>query len=406
MDQTNKSRLIVLKVFGLFLLAIGLFGLGYFVGDSVAVSRVIAGQDINVITQLENTKTTYETLDVSKLWTVWDKLNTNYLEKDVDNEALFDSAIKGLIAGLDDPYSSYLTAAELTAVEKSDRGELEGIGVTLRDQDGYVLIESVIDGFPAFTNGVKAGDVVMEINDETTDSKSAVEVATLIRGPAGTKVKINFYRPSTNEDISLEITRQAINIDNITIGETRDGIVVVKIYKFTESSVDAFTDMWDEVVDKVVAMNPKGIIIDLRGNPGGYVAGVEYVLGDLLPKGQVIFYEEDRNGNRIEHVVERTGKLLNIPLALIVNSGTASASEIMAGALQDYSRAEIIGEKTVGKGVEQQLIDLDDGSQLRLVFRKWLTPNGNNINSDNPITPDILLEDYEEQTNKAFEISQ
>ena len=404
MDSKNKSRKLVLKVFGLFLLAGVLFCLGYFVGDGAAISRVVSGQDANVITQLQNAKTTYQTLDVTKLWSVWDKLNTDYLVKNVDNQKLFDSAIKGLVSGLGDPYSSYLTSTELTASEKSDSGELEGIGITMRDQDGFVLIESVVDGFPAFKSGIKAGDEIIQVDGTSMESKTSLDAAILIRGPAGSKVKLNIYRPSTKESLSFEITREAINIDNITIGETKDGIVVIKIYRFTETSIDAFNAMWDKVATTVAAENPKGIIIDLRGNPGGYVAGVEHVLGDLLPQGRVIFYEEDRNGNKTQHVVDRAGKLVNIPLAVIVNSGTASASEIMAGALQDYARARIIGEKTVGKGVEQELIDLTDGSQLRLVFRKWLTPNGNNINPTNPITPDILLEDYDAQTNKAFEI--
>jgi len=404
MSVVNNRFLKVIQYFIPFLIAIVLFWGGVFVGEKIASERIISGQDVNVITQLENTKTEYRTLDLSTLWEVWDNLNTKYLEKNLDNEILYQSAIKGLVAGLNDQYSSYLTTDELAIVEKSDSGELEGIGVTLRQEDKYTVVESVVDGFPAAKNGIKSGDVILEVNEVSMESLSAGEVATNIRGTAGTTVKLLLYRPSTQKEITLQIIREKIDIDNIAIGETRDGITVIKIYRFTENSIDDFTAMWDYVSDKIATLNPQGLIIDLRGNPGGYVGGVEYILEDFLPNGNTTFSEVDRNGNEIKHIVQRDGRFLRMPLVVLVNSSSASASEIMAGALQDYQRALIVGEKTVGKGVEQQLISLTDGSQLRLVFRKWLTPKGNNINSENPITPDYEIEDYTEQTNKAFEL--
>jgi len=392
----------VLGAFLSFLLIVGIFGLGVLVGNKIALPSSIQG--VSTVTELSNTKSEFKTLDVTTLWSVWDKINNSYLVKNVDNQKLFDSAVKGLVNGLNDPYTSYITASELVQVEKSDRGELEGIGVTLRQEGEYTVVESVVDGFPASKNGIKSNDIVLSVDGKEMKSISSSEVATYIRGASGTSVKIVIYRTITQSEMEFSIVREKINIDNITLGDMKDGVLTIKIYKFTEDSVETFKSMWDSTVLKALALNPKGIILDLRGNPGGYVSGVEYILEDLVNNGNVLFYEEDREGVRVSHVATRSGRLTSIPIAVIVNGGTASASEILAGAIQDYGRGKIIGENTVGKGVEQQLINLEDGSQLRIVFRKWLTPKGNNINSTNPIKPDFVIEDYNAQLQKAYEL--
>jgi carboxyl-terminal processing protease len=400
MENKYIGRKQVLVIFGFFVAAVLLFLSGYYLG---AGNIPLSSADQNK-TQLTNTSSSYKTIDVNLLWTVWDKINTDYLKKDVDNKALFYDSIKGLVSGLDDPYTNFLTPSEVADYKKSNKGEFEGIGVTLRQDNQYTVIESVVDGFPASKKGLLSKDLILKVDGNSVESKSVTEVASLIRGTAGTTVKLAVYREATAENFEVEITREKIDIDNITLGEIKDGILTVKIYKFTEETPEAFTKMWDATVLKIQALNPKGIIIDLRGNPGGYVSGVEYILGDFVSNGKVIFYEEDRSGNRTQHVVNRQGKFLNIPLVVLVNQGSASASEIMAGALQDLKRAPLVGEKTVGKGVEQKLIDFTDGSQLQLVFNKWLTPNGNNIDSKNPLTPDYVIEKYKDQEDKAIEL--
>jgi len=243
------------------------------------------------------------------------------------------------------------------------------------------------------------------VDDKSTRGLSVFQVASSIRGTAGTQVTLQIYRNSTDKEFSVTITRQKIDIDNISLQELEDDIVKIKIYKFTEETVAAFNYQWDQTVEKILA-KPRlsGIIVDLRNNPGGYVNSVEYVLGEFLQKGKVIFLEQDRNGKSIEHKVERTGKFLDVPIVVIVNAGSASASEIFAGAMQDNGRAKIIGNETVGKGVEQKLITLSDGSTLQLVFQKWLTPSGKNISKESPIKPDEVVEDYNKQDSRALEL--
>jgi carboxyl-terminal processing protease len=398
--KNRTNLLIAAKVFGAFILANVLFLSGYFIGG-LNSTKVTPDNDNDTVV---NTASSHNEIDVKQLWNVWDLINTDYLKKDVDNQELFYGAVKGLVSSLNDPYTNFLTPTEVADYKKSVAGQLEGIGVTLRQEGEYAIIESVVDGFPASKNGILSNDVIVKVDGIDVQGKNVNEVATLIRGKAGTNVKIDIYRPATKKDINLDITREAIDINNITIGDFKDGIQVIKIYKFTEDTQEKFNQLWDTTVEKVLAKNPKGIIIDLRGNPGGYVSGVEYILNDFLVKGKVIFSEETRDGNKTDHVVTRDGRLLNVPMVVIVNGGSASASEIMTGALQDYKRATVVGEKTVGKGVEQKLINLDDGSQLQLVFRKWLTPNGNNINREQPLTPDVIIEEYSAQTQKAYDL--
>ncbi|HRO65297.1 MAG TPA: S41 family peptidase, partial [Candidatus Dojkabacteria bacterium] len=157
-------------------------------------------------------------------------------------------------------------------------------------------------------------------------------------------------------------------------------------------------------INQIIKDDPKGLIVDLRNNPGGFVDAVRYSVGEFLPKGAIVFQEEDRSGRKSQYKVNRDGKLLDIPMIVIVNEGSASSSEIFAGAMQDNDRAQVVGTKTVGKGVEQKLINLSDGSMLQIVFQKWLTPSGRNITEDEPITPNHEVEDNEEQEKKALEL--
>ena len=236
------------------------------------------------------------------------------------------------------------------------------------------------------------------------ENKTVYEVVALIRGPAGTKVVLKLYRPATKKELEVTIIRGSIDIENASYVSLNDKIAEIKVYKFTEADVNAFNVLWDKAVNEVISSNAKGVVIDLRNNPGGYVSSVEYALGEFFPQNTVVFMEESKSGVRVEHKVNRNGKLLNIPVVVLVNEGSASASEIFAGAIQDLGRGKIVGTTTVGKGVEQKVLPLSDGSLLQVVFQKWLTPKGNNINKKEPITPDYIIEDLEQQNQKALEL--
>ena len=388
-----------------FLLIVTIFITGFYIGKaavSLNASNTVTPSDYVLV---GDKKATFKGIDVDLLWEVWNYLESDYINKTLDGESLLYGAAKGLVHGLDDPYSSLLTPEETAAYFSANKGEFEGIGATLKQEGDYTAIESPIDDSPAQKAGLLANDIILEVDGKSTRGQSVFQTASIIRGNAGTDVTLKIYRNSTDKEFTVTITRQKIDIDNISLQELENDIVKIKIYKFTEETVAAFNSQWDVIVEKILAKpNVKGIVVDLRNNPGGYVNSVEYVLGEFLQKGQVVFLEQDRNGKSIEHKVQRTGKFLDVPMVVIVNAGSASASEIFAGALQDNARAKVIGTETVGKGVEQKLLTLSDGSTLQLVFQKWLTPGGKNITKESPIKPDEVVEDYDQQDAKALEL--
>ena len=403
-EQKNSSRLAV-KMILAFLLIVTIFITGFYIGKaavSLNASNTVTPSDYVLV---GDKKATFKGIDVDLLWEVWNYLESDYINKTLDGESLLYGAAKGLVHGLDDPYSSLLTPEETAAYFSANKGEFEGIGATLKQEGDYTAIESPIDDSPAQKAGLLANDIILEVDGKSTRGQSVFQTASIIRGNAGTDVTLKIYRNSTDKEFTVTITRQKIDIDNISLQELENDIVKIKIYKFTEETVAAFNSQWDVIVEKILAKpNVKGIVVDLRNNPGGYVNSVEYVLGEFLQKGQVVFLEQDRNGKSIEHKVQRTGKFLDVPMVVIVNAGSASASEIFAGALQDNARAKVIGTETVGKGVEQKLLTLSDGSTLQLVFQKWLTPGGKNITKESPIKPDEVVEDYDQQDAKALEL--
>lgn len=343
-------------------------------------------------------------VDVGLLWEVWSTLEREYIDSDkLDSKNMLYGATEGLVEGIGDTYTSFLNPEQTKDYLSSNKREFQGIGTTLAEEGEFVIIESPIDGSPAERAGLKALDVILEVDGVDMQGKVAVEVAKVIRGDANTKVKIRYYRPSTNETKEVEIVREKIDLENISVKHLENGIALLKVYQFTEADVATFKREWDLNIDTIVQSSPKGVIIDLRNNPGGFVDAVRYSLGDFLKKDTVVFMEETKTGERTNYKVNREGRLLDVPIVIIVNEGSASAAEIFAGAIQDHDRGEIIGTKTVGKGVEQKLIDLSDGSMLQVVFQKWLTPQGRNITKEEPITPDVLIEESQEQLNKAIE---
>jgi carboxyl-terminal processing protease len=396
----KQNKTVTKVVLTFFLLVIFFLG-GFYLGR-IDLRPGTTGNSANGYTLSGDIKSTKDNVNVNLLWEVWSLIDQGYLKKNLDGQQLLYGAVKGLVNGLKDPYSAFLTPAETTDYQSSNAGEFEGIGTTLKQDGDYVSIESPVDGAPAQKAGLLAGDVILKVDGVSMQKLSVYEVASKIRGKAGTDVKLTIFRPSTNKQLELSITRQKINIDNVTVSKIEDGIYKIKIFKFTEESVEVFNQEWDKAVIEVKANNAKGVVIDLRNNPGGYVNSVEYVLGDLLKNGTLIFSEQDRDGNKVDHKVTRDGRLVNMPIVVLVNQGSASASEIFSGAIQDNGRGAIIGMQTVGKGVEQRLIPLSDGSTLQMVFQRWLTPDGKNISPESPIKPDTSIDDYDKQDQEAL----
>jgi len=400
--ENRKEIEKLVRYVGSFLLICAIFILGFYIGRANPDASSYSSPEYILTGDIKNQ---YQEVSVNILWETWQRLEQEYLAATkIDPQNMVYGAVKGMVSSLDDPYTAFLTPEEVVEYFKSNAGEYEGIGATLMQDGAYVKIESAVDDTPAQKAGLKAGDLILFVNDEDVYNKSVYEVVSKIRGEAGSNVKLDIFRESEQKELEFNITRAKIDIDNIALDDLGNGFYKIKIYKFTENSVEEFNRIWDSIVTELVSKNPKGIIIDLRNNPGGYVSAVEHVLGEFLDKDKVALIEENKNGVRVEHKVDRVGRLLNVPLVVMVNGGSASASEIFAGAIQDYNRGEIIGQKTVGKGVEQKLLNLSDGSMLQVVFQRWLTPLGKNISKDDPIQPDVVLEEEDLTDTKALEL--
>lgn len=331
-------------------------------------------------------------VNVDLLWEAWVELEENYIDQDLDKQELLYGSIKGLVGSVDDRYTSFLTREETEEFFKQSGGQFEGIGATLRFDGDYTVVDSPIDNFPAQRAGIMPGDIITEVEGEDVSGQNAYEVAEKIRGPKGTDVDLKIFRPSDGESYDFTITRDSIDIDNIELEEVSDGTGVLKMYRFNETNSAEFRNMWNDAVERLSQDDVENVIIDLRNNPGGLVNLVQYTTEEFLDEGDLIMIEEDRFGNRQEYKSTRDGRLRDKNLVVLVNSGSASASEIMAGALQDNGRAIIIGDETVGKGVEQTVKTLSDGSTMQIVFRRWLTPSGRQVTADQPILPDIKVE--------------
>ncbi len=323
--------------------------------------------------------------------------------------------IKGFITSLDDRYTSFLDPEEADQYRESRDPSFDGIGVTLRYEDGYTTAETVLKGNPAEASGVLSGDVVLEVDGEAMDEKFPTYVASKIRGERGTEVKLKLYRKSSAEVLEFTIKRDRIETTNISWVELENGVFQISVAQFIDVSPAAFNASWDKAVDEILAKNPNptGIVMDLRGNPGGYVDSVKHVTEEFLSDDKVMLIENSKIYGKIVYKDKRVGRLENIPVSVIVNEGSASASEIFATAIQENGRGKVVGKPTVGKGVEQEVNDsFEDGSILVLVFQEWLTPKENRISEENPVKPDFEVEYSEEdysagndtQLNKAVEV--
>jgi carboxyl-terminal processing protease len=390
------------KILLLVIIVTLLFILGLFVGYKSKRPQYVFlnGPDLS-----RSGDSSYPTLDMSLFKEVWDKISTDYVDQDIEEQNLIYGSIKGLVEGLDDKYTTFYTPGETIEMQSQNEGKFEGIGVMLRYGGEYTYIESVIDGYPASKADVRAKDIILEVDGEDMLRKRSVYVASKILGEEGTEVEIKVFRESLQEFFTKKIKREVVVFDNISSEILEHDICFLKIYKFTEKSVGSFNNLWDTKIGELTNSSGecRAVILDLRGNPGGYVDSALYISSEFLKKGSVLLNEVDRGGNRVSKTSSRDGLFEDVPVVVLVNSGSASASEIVCGALQDHKRAIVLGEATVGKGFEQKVIPFADGSTLHLVYKKWLTPNNRYVKADSPIVPDIEFVISQEDIQKGFD---
>jgi carboxyl-terminal processing protease len=309
-------------------------------------------------------------------------------------------AAAGMVNALGDPYTEFFDPEGAKSMEEIVTGKFEGIGLQIGIKDKQLTAISPIKGTPADKAGIRPGDKILLIDEKPTSNLSASEAADIIRGPKGTKVVLTILREGENFDV--EIIRDVINVPTVEWKMLENEIALLGVYHFSESTSQDFK----KAVFEIINNNVKGIILDLRNNPGGLVNQAIDVAGWLLNRNDLVMIEKGRDGVKKEFRTNGSGDLISYPTVILINEGTASASEILAGALKDNRNLTIIGEKSYGKGTVQKLINLSDNLMLKVTIAEWLTPNGNVIN-DNGITPDIevelTLEDYEQQKDPQLE---
>lgn len=387
----NQSK--VYKGIGSVILVICTFVVGFSVG------RLFDGGGLNLkdtplITGDKDRQ--IENINFDLFWDIWDTLSDTYVaEEQIDYEKMFYGSIKGLVNSLDDPATVFLDPEETDSFNDSNEGKLfEGIGAELGYDNGQIIVISPIEGSPAQKAGIRPRDVILKVDGkDILPSETIYEIVQKIRGEAGTKVTLTVLHAGENKTVDIEITRGQITVPSIEVKDsTNKDVKILKVSRFTDSSMMEWSKNWDKAVDEIVKSKAKGVVLDLRGNPGGYFDAAIYAAEEFLPKGKVVSKQENRVGKVQEFKVSRKGKLLNIPVIVLVNSGSASASEILSGALQLNDRAKVVGEETYGKGTAQTVIPLSGGSSIHITILKWLLPDGKWLNRDNPITPNTVIE--------------
>lgn len=365
---------------------------GFFSGLILAILVVTVGfgraQGLPKVSNIFNKEEESQDLEdiVDKLESL-DNLVDQYYIEDVNEEDLIDGLYKGYIAGIGDPYSTYYTEEEYKALMESSSGIYFGIGATV-SQDVTTGIITIVKPFvssPAYEVGLLPGDIIYKVEDEEVTGQDLTEVVSKIKGPEGTKAQITIIREGENEELEFSVPRREIEVPTIEHTMLDNQIGYISIAEFDKITVEQFI----EAIDELDAGGQRGLIIDVRNNPGGLLDSVSQMLDRLLPEGLIV-YTEDKYGNREE--IKSDGKeYFDKPIVVLTNGNSASASEIFAGAIQDYDMGKIVGTTTFGKGIVQSIFPLQDETAVKVTVSKYFTPNGRDIHEVG-IKPDVEIE--------------
>lgn len=341
-------------------------------------------------------------------WEAWDLLHQEYVDKSNLNDLeLMRGAIRGMYEAVGDKHTGYMDPQEYKDATESLSGEYEGIGAWVDTGGDYLTIISPIPGSPAEKAGLRNGDQIIAVDGEDMTGINPEVVRRKVLGPAGTTVELTIRRPGVEEPFTVKITRARIMIRSVEGKMLDNGLAYVQILTFGDKTTSELRD----TLKTLLGQNPKGLILDLRNNGGGYLQTAVEVASEFVPEG-VVLYEEYGDGTRNTYNVTGEGLATKIPLVVLVNEGTASASEIVAGAIRDHGRGKLVGVTTYGKGSVQNWIPLsDDQGAVRITIARWLTPNGYSIHNKG-LEPDVVVkmteEDYQNkrdpQLDKAIEI--
>lgn len=348
-------------------------------------------------------------VDLTDFWKAWDSIDEKYPEaKNVDNQERVYGAIKGLVGSLGDPYSTFFTPEETKVFEEDISGNFSGVGMEVGMKENILTVIAPLKNTPAYKAGIKSGDKILKIDETITNDISVEEAIKLIRGEKGTSVRLTIFRESEAKPREVSIVRDVINVPSLDTEKLSGNIFMIKLYSFSANSTKLFRDAMKEFYNS----NSDKLIIDLRGNPGGYLESAVDMASWFLPSSEVVLIE-DYGNNQKQKLYNSYGYDLfndNLKFVILIDGGSASASEILAGAMQDYKKAKIVGEQSYGKGSVQEVVDITKDTILKITVANWLTPKGASI-SEKGITPDVVVDRGDDekrdlQLEKAIELLQ
>jgi carboxyl-terminal processing protease len=380
------------------------FMVGFLVGNSAdlgvpSANRLLETTSLRVPLLPGGNDQPDDEVDMRVFWEVWNALEERYYYDLPDEQTRVYGAIDGLIGTLDDPHTAFVPPDVAQILREDDTGSFEGIGAYV-DQapDGGVYIIRVFENGPAEAAGLRANDVIIAVEGQDVTDKTLNESLLLIRGPAGSTIQLTVLREGEEEPLTVDVMRARLEIPTIESRMLEDNIGYVALFEFNTRASERLEGAVRDLLDQ----GAESIILDLRNNPGGFLNEAILVSDLFLPKGTVVI-QRDVEGFETVHQ-SRNGQIAeDVPLVVLVNEGSASASEIVAGAVQDRGRGTLIGTTTFGKGSVQLQFDLSDGSQLRVTYANWFTPNDRSIQGEG-ITPDIAVENPEEPSQEDLQL--
>lgn len=385
------------SLFGLcFLVALLFAGGGFLLGWKLAVRPTVTAGKNQVLGIGQNPPAVLaidQDVEFKQFWDLWQLLKQKYYEQPVKDKSLFYGAMEGMAASLGDPYTDFFEPKIANDFQQSLAGKFEGIGAEIGVKNKVVQIVAPLPDSPAEKAGLLAGDIILKVDKKEIAGMTIEQVVTMIRGPKGTHVVLTVLRPQKKMPFDVSITRDEIRVKSVHWKMLPDQLALITVANFNNDTQDGFS----AAVAALVKKDPKGIILDLRNNPGGYLDTALFMAGEWVGDATVV---KERRQGKIVETLKGTGRkrLAGVPTVVLVNQGSASASEIVAGALQDVGVAKLVGMKTFGKGSVQEYESFNDGSAIKITIAEWLTPNERAINKVG-LEPDVIIdrttEDYE-----------
>lgn len=380
------------------------FVFGTYVGyeQSPSIDKILS-----VAGKKESPALSDQKIDFEPFWKAWRVIEEKYVTSDgLDRQKMIWGSIAGMAGSLDDPYTVFFPPAEKEIFDSEIRGDFEGVGMEIGIRKGVLTVIAPLKGTPSYKAGVKAGDKIIKIGDKISSDLTLDEAVRLIRGPKGTEVVLTILRGNEDKTREIKIVRDVIQIPLIETESRDNGIFIIRLFSFSEKSPSAFR----QALRQMVESGADKMIIDFRNNPGGFLEAAVDIASWFLPPGKVVVKEDFGKGQETIHRSRGYNVFNNVPVVILVNGGSASASEIVAGALQDYGVATLVGAKTFGKGSVQEMVPITAETALKVTIARWLTPLGRSI-SENGLAPDVAVEAGDEnesavdpQLDKAVEI--